>query len=168
MKFYLDTEFIESGRQEPLHLVSLGLVCEDGREYYAVNKEAPLDKANAWVQTHVVPNLFTSFRVDEVLKDVAEIRTDILTFVNGDVPEFWGYFADYDWVVFCQIFGTMLDLPKGWPMYCRDLKQWADLLVGTPSLPTQSSVQHNALNDARWNLEVYRFLDAYAHGMRVL
>lgn len=34
--------------------------------------------------------------------------------------------ADYDWVVLCQLYGTMMDLPKGWPMYCRDVKQLCD------------------------------------------
>jgi hypothetical protein len=41
-------------------------------------------------------------------------------------PEFYGYYSDYDWVVFCWLFGRMNDLPKGFPMYCRDLKQMLD------------------------------------------
>ena len=37
--------------------------------------------------------------------------------VTGDSkPEFWGYYSDYDWVVTAQMFGTMMDIPKGWPM----------------------------------------------------
>jgi hypothetical protein len=44
-------------------------------------------------------------------------------------PEFYGYFADYDWVVFCSLYGTMMDLPKGFPKYCRDLKQMFDEAV---------------------------------------
>ncbi len=43
--------------------------------------------------------------------------------------EFNAYFADYDWVVFCSLFGTMMDLPKGFPMYCRDLKQEIDRIA---------------------------------------
>ncbi len=41
-------------------------------------------------------------------------------------PEFYAYYADYDWVLFCSLFGRMMDLPKGFPMYCRDLKQTLD------------------------------------------
>ena len=37
--------------------------------------------------------------------------------------DFYGYFADYDWVVFCWLFGRMIDLPKGFPYFCMDLKQ---------------------------------------------
>ena len=33
-----------------------------------------------------------------------------------------------DWGSFAQIFGTMMDLPKGFPMHCWDLKQLADML----------------------------------------
>jgi hypothetical protein len=53
-------------------------------------------------------------------------------------------YADYDWVVLCQLFGAMVDLPKGWPMYCRDIKQWADEL-GNPQLPEQGKGEHHAL-----------------------
>ena len=40
-------------------------------------------------------------------------------------PVFYAYYADYDWVVFCWLFGRMIDLPKGFPMYCNDLQQIA-------------------------------------------
>jgi hypothetical protein len=62
------------------------------------------------------------------------------------------------WVVFCQIFGTMINLPKDWPMYCRDIQQFADDLVN-PELPVQTSQEHNALNDARWNFKAWKFLN---------
>lgn len=44
-----------------------------------------------------------------------------------------------DWVVFCQMFGTMLDLPNGWPMFCRDIRQFRSD-KGNPQLPEQSWV----------------------------
>lgn len=72
-------------------------------------------------------------------------------------PEFWGYFADYDWVVFCQLFGTMIQLPKGFPMYCRDIKQWADQL-GNPKIPKPEVEVHHALADAEWTKEAYDYL----------
>ena len=39
---------------------------------------------------------------------------------DAGVPK---YYADYDWVALCQLYGRMLDLPGRWPMFCRDLKQ---------------------------------------------
>src|SRR5258708_6323030 len=53
----------------------------------------------------------------------------------------------------------MVDLPPGWPMYCCDLKQWADDL-GNPPLPEQTD-EHNALSDARWDKQAWEFLGAY-------
>lgn len=77
-------------------------------------------------------------------------------------PEFWAYYADYDWVVFCQLFGTMMDLPSGFPMYCRDIKQECDRL-GNPKLPKQGENEHNALADAQWVRESWEFLNQLAN-----
>lgn len=41
-------------------------------------------------------------------------------------PEFYGYYSSYDHVVLCWLFGKMIDLPKGFPMYTIDLKQIFD------------------------------------------
>ena len=37
MKYTYDTEFHENGRT--IDFISIGIVCEDGREYYAENSE---------------------------------------------------------------------------------------------------------------------------------
>ena len=90
--------------------------------------------------------------------------------------EFYAYYADYDWVVFCWLFGKMIDLPKGFPMYCKDLKQIMDEkqskidfntsiteprkdIKSHKDYPKQdSSKSHNAIEDARWNKKLYEFL----------
>ena len=75
-------------------------------------------------------------------------------------PVFWGYFADYDWVVFCWIFGRMIDLPKGFPMYCKDLKQLMDEYGLSKEWKRENNPdpkgEHNALVDAKWNLQLYK------------
>lgn len=89
-----------------------------------------------------------------------EMREAILEFCSVEKhgkPEFWGYFADYDWVAFCQLFGPMVALPKGFPMYCRDLKQWADEL-GDVRIPKPETEVHHALSDALWIKEAHSFL----------
>jgi hypothetical protein len=35
-----DLEFLEDGRT--IELISIGMVCDDGREYYAVNRDMPV------------------------------------------------------------------------------------------------------------------------------
>ncbi|GAA5513631.1 3'-5' exoribonuclease [Deinococcus carri] len=77
--------------------------------------------------------------------------------------ELWGYYSAYDHVVLCQLFGPMIDLPKGMPMYTRDIKQWC-VALGDPKLPEQGKGEHNALADARWNRQAWEFLRDFQAG----
>jgi hypothetical protein len=141
VRYFIDTEFIEDGRT--IDLISLGIVAEDGRELY-LEFDVDRRRASSWVRDNVFPGLMMSGTTPR--ETAAKIVAD---FCSGR-PEFWGYYADYDWVAFCQLFGTMMDLPDRFPRYCRDIKQLADEL-GNPKLPEQPEVVHNALADARWN-----------------
>jgi hypothetical protein len=153
VKYFLDTEFIE--RPCTIDLISIGLVCEDGREFYAESGEIDWTKASDWVLANVRPHLTGD------LSSRREIADGILDFTNGGYgePEFVGYYSDYDWVVFCWLFGSMMDLPKGYPMYCIDLKQMA-AEMGNPELPAQDGTEHHALADARWNKRAWEYLAA--------
>ena len=98
-----------------------------------------------------------------------EIGKKVLSFCSQEKygePEFWGYFADYDWVAFCQLWGAMIQLPKGFPMWCNDLKQWC-FSLGNPELPKQNSSEHHALTDAVWNKQLFDFLKQ-AEGSKVM
>jgi hypothetical protein len=152
MNYFLDTEFNERGPCYPIELISIALVSEDGREFYAHSANYDVSACNPWVRENVLPHVAA-----EPPMSLWSIAESLKIFIGDNKPTFWGYYADYDWVVFCQIFGAMVDLPKGCPMYCRDLKQWCDQL-GNPKLPEQSSTEHDALHDARWNKQVYDFL----------
>ncbi|PVB16437.1 hypothetical protein DDJ71_19835 [Mycobacteroides abscessus] len=54
-----DTEFLEDGKT--IDLISIGIVCEDGREYYAINSDADWDRIrrNDWLMDNVVRHLPT-------------------------------------------------------------------------------------------------------------
>lgn len=150
MKYFLDTEFSEKPGQ--IELISIGIVAEDGRTYYAANQEIDYAQCNQWVTENVLSKLNAT--VQEYRCKV-EMRDEILAFVGDDLhPEFWGYYADYDWVVFCWLFGAMIDLPKGFPMYCRDLKQEIDRLG--LDIHQSEDQSHNALDDARWIAKTWR------------
>jgi hypothetical protein len=171
MRYWLDTEFIEAPGQ-PLDLLSIGIVAEDAREFYAESADVNLSRANEWVKENVLPQLW-SLQPDKRAPNVwsrdggaggllsrKSIAYAVRAFCDPEQhgkPEFWGYYADYDWVVLCQLFGTMVSLPKGWPMYCRDIKQWAAQL-GNPALPELGKGEHHALADARWNKRAWEFL----------
>jgi len=186
MKYFIDTEFIEDG--QTIDLISIGIVCEDGREFYGINWDCDFKHASKWVQENVLIHL--PFRpVNEptpntqnwyTKKDLKLAVLDFLGCTYGtpgslcpgkyylsnhiSKPEFWGYYADYDWVVFCQLFGRMIDLPQGFPMYCRDIKQWCDQL-GNPKLPEQGKGEHSAIADAKWNKTAWEFLQKWQDGL---
>ena len=198
MKYFYDTEFLEGtqksffGQSKPtIDLISIGIVAEDGREYYAISKDFNLKEA--WNRHDLITNEYTKgfgyekeyetekvywirenvlkpIYYDWVGKDVnfhevehftyknfkrllkkygktnRQIAEEIIEFTkcgckkgiqqaydhyNSDGicnnnPQFYAYYADYDWVAFCWLFGKMIDLPKGFPMYTIDLKQSFD------------------------------------------
>jgi hypothetical protein len=155
MKYFYDTEFIEDGKT--IDLISIGIVSEDGRTYYAISNEFDAMKANDWVKENVLAKLELDV---ELYKSRLQIRDEVAEFIRNDTtvkPELWAYYAAYDHVALCQLFGTMMNLPKHFPMYTQDLKQVCDSL-GNPSLPTQGKEEHNALHDAMWNMRAYTFL----------
>jgi|SRR5580692_716827 hypothetical protein len=172
MKYFFDTEFIEDG--STIDLISFGIVAEDGRELYACNQEARLDRANDWVRANVLPKLppygdKAWMRRDQIRDELLALTgawpsswpirssVDLVDNVDRDV-QFFAYYADYDWVALCQLFGRMIDLPKHFPMWCRDLKQLS-MDVGDPKHPKQREDKaHNALEDARYAQELYGFL----------
>lgn len=250
-KYFFDIEFIE-GFHKPLFgkrrhfidLISIGIVCEDGREYAAISNEYHYNDADDWVKRNVIGPLYIATvhgdernRVDadnfqfyygktnqQIAKEIEEFVNpykkifysndgskqmdwsfhnikDVAEKIPGDAidsmianmpiwaahPEFYAYYADYDWVVFCSLFGRMIELPKGFPMYCRDLKQMLDekaqsvvknyndewknanlpsslneevalkWLKGLKYYPHQQN-EHLAIDNARWNKELYYFI----------
>jgi hypothetical protein len=52
MKYFLDTEFIE--QPCTIQLISIGLVAEDGREFYAISNEFDVNLASPWVMENVI------------------------------------------------------------------------------------------------------------------
>jgi len=157
MKIWFDTEFIEDGKT--IDMISIGMVREDGQTFYAESAECDHDLASPWVKENVLVHL-QGGRFDWSRREIAAA---IVAFA-GEKPEFWAYYADYDWVVLCQLFGTMMQLPEGWPMYCRDVKQLCDS-IGNPKLPEQSTTEHHALADAKWTKEAWEFLCNLQNGM---
>jgi hypothetical protein len=260
-KYFIDTEFLEGTQKEKfpinlfrkstpptIDLISIGIVSEDGREYYAISKDFNLKEAwnrfdlkevktnntgdirdytsskvkEYWIRENVLKNLFnnnkfghyeeietfTQFKnlVNHFGKSREEIAEEVKNYVNckqymfnqdnvlvgrtfiKQPVSFYAYFADYDWVAFCWLFGKMLDLPKEFPKYCRDLKQEFDDLIlsnltnlefwkrnqytGCPNNfehglnmikkgnpdYPRQTNEHNALADARWNKELHKFI----------
>jgi hypothetical protein len=172
--YFLDTEFMEDGRK--IDLLSIGIVALDGRTFYAQLADADWSLASDWVTKNVLTHMqrcssgLLKFdhrhkfdpcvAVDCPWRTRDELRDDLLKFFNPEEfgkPQIWTYYGAYDWVVLCQLFGPMIKLPKGWPMYSMDIKQLA-VYLGDPQLPSQGKGEHHALADARWNQGAWEFL----------
>lgn len=256
MKYFIDTEFVEGtqstfwGNTKPtIDLISIGIVAEDGRQYYAISKDFNLKEAwnrydcninvitkkegprTYWIRDNVLKPIYlellekelgygysrhefyksTAFKIEdkdykqfkylinkygktnkqiaEEIKDfVSHKHTNLLinhlnfsskiewSFENRmDIidkkyphylPQLYGYYSDYDHVALCWLFGKMIDLPEGFPKYCKDLKQIFDekksLIKGRMKdqigFPVNNNI-HNALEDAKWNYNLYKFLE---------
>lgn len=157
MRYFIDTEFYERGPDHPIELISLAIVAEDGRDFYAIKHGFDWDSASEWLKDNVLPHVYKSNAKFGCGGGREHIIKNLSKFINGDPqPEFWGYYSDYDWVVFCQLFGSMTDLPETFPYYCRDLRQWLDER-GLQSVIQPTDTEHNALSDAHWVRDTYLY-----------
>lgn len=252
MNYFIDTEFVEGtqkkmfGETKPtIDLISIGVVCEDGREYYAISKDFNLKEAwnrfdiknrwdekfpefrytqnykDYWLRKNVLKPIYNELISEEYKSDILayhefpfnyssmkylikkygksnkQITEEVYEFCSNNYhkgnnlsfeqrkqyylydgyrPKFYGFYSVYDWTVFCWLFGKMIDLPTGFPMYCNDLQQTMkeicdrkangvskvsdniyNSIKSYPNYPKQTN-EHNALSDARWNRDLYNFL----------
>lgn len=182
MRIFYDTEFLEDGNT--IELISIGMVAEDGREYYAVSRRLTARTWAGWKlrrrihkHTWLMENVVTSlprahgdFRnhmpkswlfnyLDPAVKRHKRIAADVAAFIQSTPePELWAWYGAYDHVALAQLWGPMINLPEGIPMWTNDLRQEAERL-GDPLLPEQPDGVHNALADARHNLVRAQYLD---------
>jgi hypothetical protein len=158
MRYFIDTEF-DDARSWP-ELISLAIVAEDGREYYAELSDFDRATANPWVAEHVVPRLGPV----EHAQPATEVRDEVAAFFLPGATEVWGMTPAYDWVLVHRLFGTWGEVPRHVPWDCWDLNQWRWSL-GNPSLPhLDPEHAHHALIDARWAMQVHARLAEVERG----
>lgn len=157
MKYCFDTEFqeeVDKRGRGILWLISLGIVCEDGRSSYWECKGFDWTKAQAWQIENVKPYL-TGQTTPRHL-----IAQQLVDFVGDDPePEFWAYVDCYDWVALMQLFGGLMNRPKQWPHSSKDIKE---LMISAgliwEDLPPQKGTLHRADHDALWNMKALKFI----------
>jgi hypothetical protein len=180
MRFFYDQEFLEDG--STIDLLSIGIAADDdqGHTLYLVNRDADLRAVaeHDWLMANVVPHLplmdiggpwgKTTLAWDPKHHDFPLIqpRHVIAARVEGFVSKFsrfrkdhelWGWYADYDHVALCQLWGRMIDLPGCIPMFTHDLRQ----VVGKNHPPEQHpGSEHHALADAQWNRAAWHWWQA--------
>jgi len=141
MRAWIDCEFNEFKGE----LISMAIVCEDGREFYEV---LPCDKPGKWVAEHVMPILFKQpISLTEFQQRLAN------------------FFTPYDSI------HLIADWPEDISHFCNALIVGPGFRLNTPYLTMEikrelnaenAQIPHNALSDARalrmnhLNLEVMK------------
>lgn len=163
---FFDTEFYENG--ETIIPISFAFLKESGESLYLVNKDfdytemvydcemrGTIDTAD-FLDKNVLNNLnatgLNTFNLPTILSLIKK-------FIGDSTPTFWTSTGSYDWVLLCQMFGRMLDLPKTYPYLPMDTAQLKrmfpnvkpDLSILPFRIPSDIR-EHNALFDA---YEVY-------------
>ena len=173
MNLFLDTEF--TGLHQQATLISLALVAENGRAFYAEFTDYDASQCDDWVQQHVLahtrwlrepdptPGRWQEYALTLCLGDRAGVRLAVEDWLGQfNRLEIWADCPAWDWVLFCELFGGAFGLPEH--IYylpfdlvtlfkVRKLEPDADreAFVGW-SRPDESAgeeVRHNALYDAR-------------------
>jgi len=174
MRYFYDTEFLEDGKT--IDLISIGIVAEDGRTLYKVSNQFNTRAVakHDWLMENVMSSIshYTHMTVDfngaPIFRDIeltdvfadsrAHIAQDIVNFIGNDPDvELWAWYGAYDHVALAQLFGIMLDLPDNIPMYTNDIRTLRKL-AGNVKMPQQPSGNHNALEDAKFNVVRYDYL----------
>lgn len=176
MHIWYDTEFIDDG--ERIKTLSIGMVREDGKTYYAVVQDLALmqeawdtlSNGEYWLRKNVMKYLpvkadangkvyWDGSHPDFIhVKPRKQIAKEIKRFcTEKGTPTLWAWYAAYDHVALSQFFGRMISLPEDMPMYTLDLKQEHHRL-GFPRLPAHVGEEHNALADAQWNRLIHEYM----------
>ncbi|GAB7057366.1 polyadenylate-specific 3'-exoribonuclease AS [Paenibacillus sp. YK5] len=163
MKVFFDTEF--TGLHQNTTLISIGLIAEDGRTFYAELTDYDKNQVDEWIQKNVIDNLiihnsrknyYYVTDTDEIyLGDSEKIRRKLTEWIEQyESVEVWSDCLSYDWVLFNQLFGHAFNIPKN--VYyipfdiCTLMKiKGVDPDVNREEFAGMTGEKHNALHDAK-------------------
>lgn len=126
-KIFFDTEF--TGLHKNTTLISIGLVSECGKKFYAELTDFDKNQIDDWLEKNVIRNL-----IFEEIEENQEARIDYQNFKNKgcinylgntyhlinvmkewfnqfEKIEIWSDCLSYDWVLFNNIFGNAFSIP---------------------------------------------------------
>ncbi len=170
MIIFLDTEF--TGLHKGTSLVSLALVANNGKEFYAEFNDYDSNQVDDWIAANVFSKLefneeqtalFENRTTFKMKNNKGAVAVKLQEWINQfDFVEIWADVPAYDWVLFCDLFGGALKIP-GNIFYAPFDLATAFRLKGLiePESKNERDVkrfefagiapvlQHNALEDAR-------------------
>lgn len=132
MKIFMDTVF--TGLHQGTTLISIGLVSEDGRTFYAELNDYDESQCDEWVKNNVISNLLMLTSKDgmyysprpfkpyvsiddmwsiEMCGNTEMMKEKLTDWLNQfDSVEIWSDCLAYDWVLFCNIWGHAFNVPQ--------------------------------------------------------
>ena len=187
-RFFYDTEFLEDGKT--IELISIGIVQDNGSEYYAVNSDMPVDRItrNDWLLNNVWPHLpLRGYRstlatvggrtqrrtADAGCLDMTSPLVKPHWVIRNEVREFLAVEGEGEgdqnelWADYAAYDHVALAQLFG-PMI--RLPEWVPMFthdlrqrlseLGNPRVPEQETGNHNALDDARHVKAVFDYIAA--------
>jgi hypothetical protein len=166
MKVFFDTEF--TGLHQNTTIVSIGLVAENDRNFYAEFTDYDEGQVDDWIQKNVIDNLYlppawidfvtngagVTLRGDRVF--IAERLGEWLDSFEVERLLMWSDGLAWDWVLFCQLWGHAFNVPKSVYYIPFDLATLMQANGVNPDVNreefagiTDDSQKHNALWDAK-------------------
>jgi hypothetical protein len=162
-KVFFDCEF--TGLHQQTTLVSIGLIAEDGRTFYAEFTDYDKGQVDAWIKENVIDNLSIPGNIESsggplelmVRGSTAVVGSALRQWLTQfDQVEIWSDVLAYDWVLFCQLFGHAFNIPKNVYYIPFDLATFFKVKGIDPDINRErflewpdSENKHNALWDAR-------------------
>jgi hypothetical protein len=126
-KLFLDTEF--TGLHQATTLISLGIISECGKTFYAEFTDYDKTQVDDWLEENVIANtwVFKHNRIASMGGVLNDLRwADVHVFGSSDfikpfliqwLSQFeevviWSDCLAYDWVLFCNIWGHAFSIPE--------------------------------------------------------
>ena len=183
MKIFFDTEF--TGLHKNTTLISIGLVSEDNRQFYAELTDYDEKQCDDWIKKNVLDHLYcrnweerentyipnyhigSKYEIGKVLEN---------WFAQFDNVELVSDVCHYDMVLLIDLFGGAFHLPKRVSAVCYDINQDIARKYNIPQQAAfdqsredilfqaykENKIQgdkHNALYDAKVIREIYQIVN---------
>jgi hypothetical protein len=162
MRVFMDTEF--TGLRKDTDLISLALIAEDGRAFYAEFNNIDFLSQDAWIKENVYPGLRFQFtksmpRLDPDYHACCGYPYEVKAYLEEwlmqfDQVEIWSDCLAYDWVLFCELFGGAMAIPANVYYIPFDIctlfkMRGIDPDINREEFAGLTGQKHNALHDAK-------------------
>lgn len=134
MNLFFDTEF--TGLRKDTTLISIGIVAENGKKFYAESYDYNKSQCNDWIKENVINHTIIGGDATLAMELEEDSNTTIVfgskSSVRNGLSDWLQQFSDiqfisdvshYDFVLLIDIFGDAFDLPDNISPVCYDINQ---------------------------------------------